>query len=63
MKWPSERARLCFVQLFPQYANASVHYALDVLVDEVTTLRQQLAARHAPPATADTVPDWFTRGT
>jgi hypothetical protein len=68
--WANRRAELCFRQLFPHHKNTCEHAALDILVDEVTTLRQQtrrlseaLADAKAGVVYAPQVDDRFTFGT
>jgi hypothetical protein len=41
MTWPSEHAEKAFRALFPQYPNAGVHFALDILVDTVRGYRRR----------------------
>lgn len=68
--WANRRAELCFRQLFPHSPNACEHAALDMLVDEVTALRQAnkrltqaLADARAGGVYAPTADDRFTFGT
>jgi hypothetical protein len=67
MKWPSDYAEAHFRALFPQYPNACPHAAFDILVDAVRAYRQQAQREQAAPAptvgSAETLPEWWTRGT